>query len=334
MLVDILNEQSQHIDTYLIIINTKYDEKILNRISKKVKIIYINRPQGSKSPLHILKIWLTLIKINPKIIHCHSPNLINLLLLFKYKCIFTVHNIGESVKGLQFYKKIFAISKAVKSDLKKRGNLESELIYNGINFEIFATKKNYHINEEENFNIVQVGRLLHEQKGQDIIINIIHELVKKQKIKNLKLYIIGDGPSQDFLMNLCNSLGLDNEVIFLGPKDRSWLYDNLCQYHALIQPSRFEGFGLTLLEASAAGLPIIASNIQGPAEILQNVSSSYLYEKENMQELAERILMTMDDYKTKKIEKKCKESLQKLQEKFSVITTANNYLKAYQKIIK
>ncbi|HTD99698.1 MAG TPA: glycosyltransferase [Mucilaginibacter sp.] len=330
LLIDILNEQSTKAEIYLLIINNVYDEVLLNRISNKVHIVLIKRPQGSKwSFAHLVKLWIFLFKTNPAIIHCHTPNLISILAPFKRKCIYTVHNMGIAVKNLGKYKKLFAISKAVQMDLLKRGQLESEVIYNGIDFSRFETKKNYKLGAGKRLKLVQISRLLHEQKGQDLLIRSIHKLVNEYQLNNIFVDIIGDGPSQEYLERITDELGLVDYINFVGPKDRSWIYANLCEFDALVQPSRYEGFGLTVIEAVAAGLPVIASNVDGPAEILTNVPSAYFFESENIDELAGQIKKVLTNFNENKIEADCKRAVTEVKNKFSVITTANNYLTYY-----
>ena len=67
---------------------------------------------------------------------------------------------------------------------------------------------------------------------------------------------------------MVQNLHLENEVVFEGLKDQSWVYQNLCNYDLFIQPSRYEGFGLTVAEAIAAKVPVLVSNIEGPLEII------------------------------------------------------------------
>lgn len=53
-------------------------------------------------------------------------------------------------------------------------------------------------------------------------------------------------------------------------KNQEWIYHNLCNFDLFIQPSRFEGFGLTVAEAIAAKVTVLVSNIQGPMEIIDD----------------------------------------------------------------
>src|SRR6478735_3402034 len=202
MVVDILNEQSKTIDTHIVIVNNTYNQEIIDRISANVHVHFINRPQGNPNPFYIFKLWYLLLKLRVQVIHCHSPKLIMFLLPFKNKCIYTVHNIGISLKNLNRYKKLFAISHAVKEDLSKRGNLKSQLVYNGIHFDRFEKRSDYNLQHGEVFKIVQVSRLLHEQKGQDILIKALEELRLQNHLPKVELHIIGDGPSENYLSDL------------------------------------------------------------------------------------------------------------------------------------
>lgn len=333
MAVDVLNEQVKKADIYLIVVNNEYNSQLLERISKQVKIILINRPKGNRwNFIYIIKLWILLLKINPTVIHCHTPKLIVLLFPFKSRCIYTVHSIGIPVRHLHKYKKLFSISKAVKMDLLTRGNLESEINYNGINFLEIRKKKNYNLKATQDLKIIQIGRLLHEQKGQDILIRSLYIIINNYGIKNISLMLIGEGPSKKHLENLTSELNLQKHITFAGSKERSWIYRNLIEYHILIQPSRLEGFGLTLIEAIAAGLPVIASRIDGPAEILHGISSAFMFETENIEELSLRIKEVLMEYYDQQIEGKCKKSSIEAISKFSVIATANNYLKFYSEL--
>lgn len=333
MLVDVLEEQSQHADVTLIVINKHYDKKILNRVSERVKIILIDRPEGSKNPYFLAKLWFTLYRINPAVIHCHTPNIINILAPFKSKCIYTAHSTDIATDNLHTYKRLFAISYAVQKDLMDRGGLKSEMVYNGIDFSRFKTKTGYATKPDQTFKLVQLSRLLHEQKGQDILLKAIDILVNKHNIQNIHLDIVGDGPSENYLKTLCDNLKLQSYVSFLGPKDRSWIYERLDTYDLLIQPSRIEGFGITLLEAIASGIPVISSNIEGPSEVLENVDSAYVFDINDVADLASKINEALADFQNHQTENKCIKGLKTVESRFRVQDTAHNYLNAYKQLI-
>jgi len=110
------------------------------------------------------------------------------------------------------------------------------------------------------FIIVSVGRLRTE-KGFQTIIKAIKELPE-----NYKLLIIGDGPEKKQLEILADSLSVKSRVVFVGNKDNVERYLKVGDLY--VSASHSEGFGLTIIEAAAAGLPILASNISAFRELL------------------------------------------------------------------
>jgi glycosyltransferase involved in cell wall biosynthesis len=142
---------------------------------------------------------------------------------------------------------------------------------------------------------------VHDIKGQDIAIQAMRILVHEHGLVNCKLHLIGEGPSLPYLRQLTQDLNLSAYVHFAGIKDRAWIMQNLCEYNVLIQPSLFEGFGLTVLEGIAAGIPVVASNIDGPAEILQNMPSGFLFPSKDSQQLATVIWNIMYLYSQNKV---------------------------------
>jgi glycosyltransferase involved in cell wall biosynthesis len=333
MLVDVLNEQSKNVDVFLIIVNKLYDREIISRISKKVPIIILNRPPANKwNPIYILMLWFIIHKHKPQIIHCHDYKLIQLLIPFKKKCIYTIHNIGLPTSTIYKYNMLYSISEAVRNDVKKRANLDSLVVYNGINFQSFRKKENYLYHEKEVFKIIQIGRLHLEQKGQDVAIKAIKLLIEKYHMKNIHLDIVGIGTSKSYLEELIIKYKLTNFIELIGHKNRPWIYENLSNYHLLIQPSRFEGFGLTVIEAIAAGLPVIASDVDGLSEILRDLPSAYFFHSEDIADLARKLKKMITEFINNKIKLKSEISYDAVCKKFSISTTAINYLNYYNEI--
>lgn len=114
--------------------------------------------------------------------------------------------------------------------------------------------------------IVALGRFVHK-KGFDMLLHSFNRLADD----NIRLYLAGDGAERQRLMDLAATLNLDNKVHFAGWQDdiRSFLL----QGDLFVLPSRYEPFGIAVLEAMACGLPIIATKCHGPVEILDNDSA-------------------------------------------------------------
>jgi len=178
--------------------------------------------------------------------------------------VYTIHSTGLSIEDSKRFKANCAISKAVQQEWKSRG-VDTVLVENGIegsNVRIREAK----LSNDESFHIIQVGRLRASFKGQDILIKAIKVLDNRKSpiIPRLKVHIVGTGEDERNLKDLVKKLDLEEVFIFEGLKTRNWVYENLCSYDLFVQPSRIEGFGLTVAEACAAEVPVLISDIDGP----------------------------------------------------------------------
>ena len=103
---------------------------------------------------------------------------------------------------------------------------------------------------------------------------------------NLRLLMVGDGPLRDELKSMAIELGICDQVIWAGRTDKVFAHLNLMDIFVLT--STYEGFGLVLLEALEAHLPVIASNVSAIPEVL-GPSYPGLVEPGNYQAFAEKI---------------------------------------------
>jgi N-acetyl-alpha-D-glucosaminyl L-malate synthase BshA len=89
-----------------------------------------------------------------------------------------------------------------------------------------------------------------------------------------RLDLVGDGPERPRIEALVRSLGLDGEVRFLG--ERGELAPLLRESHVFLFPSQTESFGLAALEAMACGVPVVASDVGGIAEVVRHGETGFL----------------------------------------------------------
>jgi glycosyltransferase involved in cell wall biosynthesis len=329
MLVDLVNEQVNHANVSIIVVNNQYNKLLISRISPKVQIVYLERKKGSLNPFVLFRIWNLLFKLKADVIHCHQQNLIQLLPFWRKKAVVTIHDVGVETKYLHKYKKVFAISSAVRQDLICRANIYSTVVLNGIQIANIKYKDTNKLTERLSYKIIQISRLLHEKKGQHLAIEAIHKLNKKE-FSNIQLYFIGKGPSLNYLKDLVKLYNLEENIFFLGEKDREWIYKNLNQFDLLLQPSLYEGFGLTIIEGLAAGLPVIASSIDGPAEILKDMPAGFLVDTCNNDDLVQTIEKVIKIIKSNKIQELCSQSRELVNQKYSINQTAINYIENYK----
>ncbi len=91
---------------------------------------------------------------------------------------------------------------------------------------------------------------------------------------NIKLYIIGDGPEKNNLLNKIKELKIEDKVIFMG--EQKHINDILKRADLFIFTSRSESLPNSLVEAMANKLPIVAYNVGGISEIIENGFNGYL----------------------------------------------------------
>jgi glycosyltransferase involved in cell wall biosynthesis len=231
---------------------------------------------------------------------------------------------------LNKYIKLFAISKAVKSDILERSNIISEVIYNGIHNDIIQVREKQTF--VRIFKIVQIGRLDHAIKGQHLVIEAIHTL-KTQGLNNIQFDLIGTGNSELFLNELVIKYELEKQINFLGLRDRNYIYSHLKNYDLLIQPSLFEGFGLTIIEAMAAKIQVLVSDIDGPIEIIQNGKYGNFFQKGNAKQLAESIKNIIQSTNYDEQVRKLENAYEYAKQNFDVSIMSQKYIKDYKRII-
>lgn len=133
--------------------------------------------------------------------------------------------------------------------------------------------------------VISAGRLIY-QKGYDRLIeswNIVH-----RKHPDWKLDIFGNGPAYQELQEQISRNKLDGVVSIHPPTDH--LAEEFLQSSIYVMSSRYEGFGLVLVEAMACGLPCVSFDCPyGPADIIKNGEDGFLIENSHIGQMAEKI---------------------------------------------
>tara|TARA_B100001248_G_scaffold261990_1_gene255429 strand:+ start:2124 stop:3170 length:1047 start_codon:yes stop_codon:yes gene_type:complete len=274
--------------------------------------------------------------INCELLHVHLFPSLYLYALIPKKKIFTEHNTFNRRRKFKFLKKIesfiynkfdqiICISNPTKTELQKwiGYNDKIKVIENGINFKEFSLSKRVkNENECKKFiNIAMSGRFV-PQKDQKTLIKSLRNMPE-----NYYLILFGKGPLENQLKILVNKLDLKNRVIFKGwVKDINKELENIDLY---IQSSNWEGFGLSILEAMAKGIPVLASKVAGLDQIVG--CEKYLFEKGNTDELVTKIKTILN---TQKNYMEASEFARKRSTNFSYESMINSYLNIYKNTIK
>lgn len=172
--------------------------------------------------------------------------------------------------------------------------------------------------------ITFVGRAIEAKGVQDLL-----EAIKNLDfVSNLEINIIGEGNYLVNLKKMAKIFGLKN-VNFLGKKEHGEIIEILSKTDIFVNPSYTEGLPTSVIEAGACGCAVIASNVGGTCEIIDNGIDGYIFEPKDTQELRNLLEDLIND---KDKRKKFGESLsQKVKEKFNWDEVVDQYLEIIEK---
>ena len=297
----------------LCIINNLYSSEMLNKLDKKLDLIMLNRRPRVIDKIKAIKSILDIVnKKNIEVIHCNGINTPEMVLLSKIikpniKIYYTIHDSGQ-YKNLSFRqiilrniicKKLIAISKCVEREMIQYGAHKSKVIkiYNGVDIEKYSKRSRNKKFDINNIKICNVARIIPQKKGQDLLIKAIEKL--RIDFPNIKCYFLGEDLSDNQnnineLKELVSKLKLENNIIFLGNIED--ITKVLSDMDIFVMPSRYEGFGLALVEAMAMKLPCIASKLDGPYEIIGNEDRGLLFESGNYKELYKKLYYMITNF--------------------------------------
>jgi glycosyltransferase involved in cell wall biosynthesis len=143
---------------------------------------------------------------------------------------------------------------------------------------------------ENDFFLIAVGRLVYE-KGHEFLIQAIPSVTRS--FPNVAVGICGSGPLFGQLKEQISALALENKVRLLGQWEN--VRELLAAADAFVLPSRWEGLPMALLEAMMAGLPIIATKVEGVEEVIVEGKHGFLVPTENANALADAIIQLLTD---------------------------------------
>ena len=136
--------------------------------------------------------------------------------------------------------------------------------------------------------VVSVGEL-QKRKNHEMILRAIARL----KDPNVKYYICGRGELQEELQKLARDLGMENQFVLLGYRRDVPQIMNAADIYA--HPSLREGLGLASLEAMAAGLPLVTSNVQGIPDYVENGVTGFLCDPMDVESYACHLKLLVGD---------------------------------------
>jgi len=339
--IQILNVIKKKKENITVLIMKDQTDEYLKQALLKIgcKVFFLNLKNGYQHPKYLFQLLKVIKENDIDIIHSHEFGSMMWSILCKIAKpkLKLVHSIQDSViinnwsKTTLFFNRFFldmniAVSEAILKDCFTL-NLKAVKIYNAVD-----TKKFNLIHEDTNsFTIINIARITYYKKGLDIFIKALKEC--KNRGMKFVCYLVGrvlesDKDSLEYLKRLIEDYGLLEEISFMG--NREDIPELLARSDLFILPSRYEGLPLALLEAMAAKLPVIASNITGSIEVIENMKNGLLFESENHSDLAVKILFL---YNNREEIKRLAQSGYEYVQKFDISIISEKYWNIYKSLV-
>jgi glycosyltransferase involved in cell wall biosynthesis len=235
---------------------------------------------------------------------------------------------------IRFFKKIIAVSDQIHEEIKNKGIISKkiELIYNGIDVQKFENKfDNDEIKSEFSISakskVVGTVGSLNIVKGHIYFIEAAKEVLKSSP--DTKFLIVGDGPLRKKLEEKTKKLKIERNVIFAGLiKDMPKIYSLI---DVLVIPSLSEGMPMVLLEAMAAGKPVIATNVGSISKALVDQHTGILIKPKDVDNLKNAILYILKNESTAKAYGY--NGWKKVQNDFLAVIMCKKYISVYKEVL-
>jgi len=202
------------------------------------------------------------------------------------------HTVGSLIIKLAW--KNIGVSNAACNFLKHLGATKTSIIPDGVDTQTFRKKKTKLREElglDNAITITFVGRLIYAKGVQDLIL-ALQEV--KQKFDRVKLLIVGYGSYRQELERLARER-CKEDILFLGKKSEQEIVDILNITDIFISPSYSESFGITLLQASAIGIPIIATELEATKELITDYETGLLAPPKDYRTLGQKICQLVEN---------------------------------------
>lgn len=290
-------------------------------------------------------------KENYDIVHCNTPigGLLGRICAEKLK----VKKIIYMAHGFHFYKGAPFINNIVYKKIEKWLAKKTDAIIT-INKEDFEASKKFKLkNNNKNYYFVNgigidldrfkdknIDRMIIRKKlglfDEDIMAIAMGDLIKRKNYEtsikaiaklnnnNFHFFICGKGPLEDSLKELSKSLGVSNQIHFLG--FRTDIIELLKCSDLFLFTSNQEGLPRSLMEAMAAGLPCIVSDVRGNNDLIKDGEGGYLVNNQEITEITKKIQMAIRS--EEKLEKFRRINLKKINN-YSLKEVKNQIVKIY-----
>lgn len=193
---------------------------------------------------------------------------------------------------------VIALTRDMKQEMQKIYSREVEVIPNGIELQDYRDlgakaeiRRSLGLGGDERL-VLFVGTL-RPVKGLPFLIEAMS--IMRQHNPVARLMLVGDGQERRGLQGLVEESDMEDAVTFVGEVPNEKVPEYMAAADVLVLPSLSEGFPVTILEAMAAGLPVVATRVGGLTEIVEDGENGFLVEPRSPQETADRLCLLLAD---------------------------------------
>lgn len=301
--VNLINSLPEDQFDHVIICMTDYTD-FKDRLKRDIPCFALHKKPG-KDFMVYYRLWKVLRKTKPDIVHTRNINTLEAMLPALFAGVhYRIH--GEHGRNMidtdgmnkrylmirQFFRplvnKYIVLSQEMKdwllNTVKVKAN-KTVQIYNGVDINRFQPVQKQ---LSGSLNIGTVGRLQEEKDQMNLVKAFVLLNQSYPEYKDLlTLSLVGDGPLKEKISDYCQQKNVTDQVNLLGAKDD--VPQQLKKLDLFVLPSLCEGLSNTILEAMASGLPVIATNVGGNAELVVEGETGFIVPPADPQALAEAI---------------------------------------------
>lgn len=261
------------IDNYILCYCGKQNTALESKVEKVAKVTYLNC-SGTVNIKNIRAVIRLMDEIAPDVVHAHMGGALfaSIWTLIRNKpLVVTIHTtpqkaFSSKIENLLYLRALFgkfqmvAVSQENKRLADSYYHMKQEClcVNNGVDLERFYSTPH------KGFTLINVARQ-DDNKNQWMLIEAFAELRKQNH--DMRLILLGDGPNHDALKRRCIELGIGKAVSLPGSVSNAEKYYAVADVY--VQTSHREAMPLSILEAMAAGLPIVSTNVGGIKDVVK-----------------------------------------------------------------
>jgi len=327
------------------------EEEIAGVKIKRVQGLVLNDPHRAASPLLFRRCHKYILDRRFDVVHGLDiySTMAQMVIRFAYKhripCVITCHTARGSPFSIFLQRsmgltpskadRLIAVSQAAARFSRSFGFPEKRItvVQHGVDLscfngeiDVFAMRQELGIGDEP---LVVTALRLIKRKSPDLLISAFAKVLKV--VPGAKLVIAGSGREKDNLSRQLQSLNITNSAFMVGRLTKEKVAQLMAAANVFVLPSKMESFGLSLLEASAAGVPVVCSNAGGVPEVFQDGFNALLYPPGDDNAMAKAIICLIQD---RELAKTISANAVETASKFTWEMTAERTLRVYKEVLQ